>query len=265
MSEPRYPSDVIERAEALVSRIQGISSCRISTDEVGEITEVHVVATCQKPSKLVARDVESCLKAMLGIHIDYRKIGVVVFDSEEGQTTYSEEGGNPVKDDSEEGQTTYSEEGGNPVKDDEVVEFPVEEFPSRLGFQSVNLFISQESIQAEVELVRDGLEVLGNATSENLSVSPIRVVAEATLKAAGELLEESARFCLAEVREIRLGETIAVVVKVDLLRHRDIKSLAGCSLFSANINQTAVFATLDAVNRVLGKLGVKKSVEYRIK
>ncbi len=246
MSEPRYPSDVIERAEALVSRIQGISSCRISTDEVGEITEVHVVATCQKPSKLVARDVESCLKAMLGINIDHRKIGVVVFDSDEGETA-------------------YSEEGGNPVKEDEIVEFPVEEFPSRLGFQSVNLFISQESIQAEVELVRDGLEVLGNATSENLSVSPIRVVAEATLKAAGELLEESARFCLAEVQEIRLGETIAVVVKVDLLRHRDIKSLAGCSLFSANINQTAVFATLDAVNRVLGKLGVRKSVEYRIK
>jgi hypothetical protein len=246
MSEQRYPSDVIERAEALVSRIQGISSCRITTDEVGEITEVHVVATSQKPSKLVARDVETCLKAMIGIQVDHRKIGVVVFDSDEGQTAYSEEG-------------EKSSEG------DEVVEFPIEEFPSRFRFQSVNLFISQESIQAEVELVRDGLEVLGNATSENLNISPIRVVAEATLKAAGELLDESTRFCLAEVHEIRLGETTAVVVKVDVVRHRDVKSLAGCSLFSANINQTAVFATLDAINRVLGKLGVRKSVEYRIK
>lgn len=249
MSESRYPPDVIERAEALVSRIQSISSCRISTDEVGKITEIHVVATSQKSPKLVARDVESCLKAMLGIHVDHRKIGVVVFEAEEGGQDYSEDGVTPVE--------THDE--------DEVVEFPVEEFPSRFEFQSVNLFISQESIQAEVELVREGLEVLGNATSANLSVSPIRVVADATLKAAGELLEESTRFCLSEVQEIMLGGSMAVLVKVDLVQHRNIKSLAGCSLFSGNINQTAVFATLDAVNRVLGKLSFRKSVEYRIK
>ena len=102
MSEQRYPSDVIDRAEALVSRVQGISSCRISTDEVAEITEVHVVATSHKPPKLVARDVEGCLKAMLGIHVDHRKIGVVVFDAVEDEEPCNEEAraihDNPVPD-----------------------------------------------------------------------------------------------------------------------------------------------------------------------
>ena len=74
-----------------LAEIQGISSCRISTDEVGEITEVHVVATSQKPPNLVARDVEGCLKAMLGIHVDHRKIGVVVFDAVEDDEPQVEE------------------------------------------------------------------------------------------------------------------------------------------------------------------------------
>ncbi|UCG50406.1 MAG: hypothetical protein JSW58_09330 [Candidatus Latescibacterota bacterium] len=246
MSEPKYPPDVIDRAEALVSRIQGISSCRISTDETGEITEVHVVAGCQKSPKLVARDVETCLKAMAGIEVDHRKIGVVVFDSNGHEPAPSED-----LDEAERGE--------------EVVEFPVEEYPSRFEFQSVNLFISQESIQAEVELSRGGMDVFGSAKSTNMSISQLRIVAEATLKAVGELLDERVRLCLVEVQEVPLSEDIAILVKVDLLQNRERKSLAGCSLFSGNVNQTVVFATLDAVNRVLGKLRSRKSIEYRIK
>jgi hypothetical protein len=246
MSEPRYPPEVIERAETLVSRIQGVSSCRISTDELGAITEIHVVATCQKPAKLLARDVESCLMAVLGMNVDHRKIGVVFIDAPKAAPSPSD-----VPEPTSEAQ--------------EAVEFPVEEFACRIEFQSVNLFISHESIQAEVELVRDKLEVLGNAETANINLSPLRVVAEATLKAVGQLFDDATRFCLADVEEIAVGKQPAVVVKVELMRSRDVKSLAGCSLFSGNINQTVVFATLDAVNRVLGKLASRKTLEYRIK
>jgi hypothetical protein len=246
MSEARYPPEVIERAETLVSRIQGVASCRISTDELGTITEIHVVATCQKPAKLLARDVESCLMAVLGMNVDHRKIGVVFIDAPKAEAS-------PV------------EEHGRSADEEAAIEFPVEEFASRFEFLSVNLFISHESVQAEVELVRDKLEVLGNAETANTNLSPLRVVAEATLKAVGQLFEEPTRFCLADVQEIAVGKDSAVVVKVDLMRSRDVKSLVVCSLFSGNINQTVVFATLDAVNRVLGKLASRKSLEYRIK
>jgi hypothetical protein len=246
MSEPRYSPDLVERAEAHVSRIQGVSSCRISTDETGVITEIHVVATSQKPEKLVARDVETCLKATLGMNVDHRKISVALVEPAKP--------GHPSSD----GQREAAEA-------ENIVQFPVEEYASRFEFQSVNLFMSHESMQAEVELVRDRLEVLGNAVTTNLSTSPLRVVGEATLKAVGELLDESVRLGLADVQEILLGDLPAVVVRVELARHRDIKSLAGCAVFSGNINQTVVFATLDAVNRVLGKLVSRKSIEYRIK
>lgn len=245
MSEPRYTSDLIERAEAHVTRIQGVVSCRISADETGVVTEIHVVTTSEKPPKLVARDVESCLKVTLGMNVDHRKISVVRVDPSKTVQTPADERGE--------------------VAEGNVLRFPVEEYPSRFEFQSVNLFMSQESIQAEVELVRDRMEVLGNAVTSNLSVSPLRIVGEATLKAVGELLDESVRLGLGDVQEIYLGDAPAVVVRVDVARHREIKSLAGCALFSGNINQTVVFATLDAVNRVLGKLASRKSIEYRIK
>ncbi len=245
MTPQRYTSDIIARAEQAVSKIRGISSCRISTDDQGEITEVHVVSTANKSPKLISRDVQSCLIAEMKISVDFRKIGVVQLES------------TPVSDDEREGPA-------RPFGED-LAEFPVEEFASRCAFQSVNLFISQDSVQAEVELVRDEMETLGKAKSDNPSVDHEIVVAEATLKAVGELLDEDIRLCLSGFEEVVLGGDIAFVVRVDLVQNRERKSLIGCSLLTRNANQTAVYATLDAVNRVLGVLKSRSSIEYNIK
>ena len=244
MAAERYTPDIIARAEQLISRVQGISSCRISTDETGEITEVHVVATAQKSPKLVSRDVETLLRAELGIRVDYKKIGVVLVEADTTEAP-------PMINAADE-----------PVP---IIELPVEEYPARFAFQSVNLFLSQESIQAEVELVRQNVETFGRSRSDNPATPPMRVVAEATLKAVAELLDENIRLCLADIVEVPVDDGEAIVVKVNLVRNRDTKSLAGCSLYSGNVNQTVVFATLDAVNRVMGKLKTKNSVEYKIK
>lgn len=238
MPQQRHTPDNIARAEHMVARIKGVSSCRIATDSDGQITEVHVVALGGKPAKLVARDVETCLKAELGIAVDYKKIGVVVVESERGENQWRAEA-------------------------ERVVELPIEEHPSRFSFQSVNMFVSEESVQAEVELVRDGVETFGSAQSANVGGSAA-VVAEATLKAIAELLDEPVRLCLSGVREVPVGAVTAIIVTADLVRGRDKKSLVGCSLVADNVSQTIVFATLDAVNRVIGKFRAKKSIEYRI-
>ena len=247
MSAQRYTSDIIARAERAVSNIRGVSSCRISTDDNGEITEVHVVATAKKPPKLIARDVETCLAAEMGMSVDYKKIGVVLFEPDATPDATS---------------ATRDERAGAGAE--RVAEFPVEEFASRFAFHSVNLFMSQNSVQAEVELIRNGVEVFGSAKSDNPNTNDQRVVAEATLKAVGEILDENIRLCLSECVEVVLGGDIAIVIKVDLLQGRQRRSLAGCSLFSGNSNQTVVFATLDAVNRVLGVLKSGSAIEYKI-
>ena len=258
MMPQRFNPDEIKRAQDLVSRIVGISSCKISTNEAGEITEVHVVATAEKAPKLIARDVESCLNAEMGIQVDYKKIGVVVFDVDGGQDDQHRQT-------AETGGRSFPREHFGATDAEELEEFPIEEHPTRFVFQTVNLFISKNNIKAEVELVRDSIEAFGSDHNNNPTAAPWRLIAEATLRAISEYLDESTRLCLGDVRKVPLGETTAFVVTVDLVTDRDKKSLAGCSIVGGNDNQAVVFATLDAVNRILGKLEFKSSVEYKIK
>jgi len=242
MAAQRFTPDVIARAEELVSKIQGISSCRIATDETGEITEVHVVASPYKTAKLIARDVESCLKAELGIDVDYKKIGVVILDHGGSRPT----------------------EAPRPEKEEPVVELPLQELPQRFAFQSVNLFLSQEGVKAEVELTRAGAEAFGSSSSTNPAQSPLELVAQATLNALMEFLDQDLRLCLFEVREVPLGTEKAIVVRVGLVRGRDVRSLVGSTIVAGDVNRAVVFATLDAVNRVLERLKTRGSFEYFI-
>jgi hypothetical protein len=216
-----------------VARILGVTSCRIRLDGGGAIAEVHVVASPGKSARLIARDVEGALKAELDIDVDHRKIGVVVLD-------------------------------GNAPEAPELEEFPILEHPSRFAFSSVNVVSSRDGSRAEVELTRDGASVFGGAESTNPTAGALVVVADATLRAVSESLDDPTRLCLGGVLKVPLGGGEVIVVRVDVVGPRHTKSLAGCALVSGDEHRTAVFATLDAVNRLIGKLDFKSSVEYKI-
>jgi hypothetical protein len=250
MSGQQVNPEGIRRAEALVSRLHGISSCRITTDPGGEVTEVHVVSNGGKAPKLVARDVESLLKAEMGIDLDYRKIGVVSLEAPNPPS------GAPVP------AAPADHAAAVPPG---VEEFPVEEYASRFAFHSVNLFMAKGSVKAEVELMRDSVESFGSFESDRTTGEPWSVIAEATLRAVAEFLDEKTRLCLGEVLKVAVGDKHAFVVRVDMTGDRDTKSLAGCSIVSGNENQSVVYATLDAVNRVIGKLDFKSFIEYKIR
>ncbi len=248
--------DDVRRAQELVGRIRGVTSCHISTNNSGEITEVHVVSTSDKSPKFIARDVETCLKAEMNLDVDHRTIGVVLFDQTEGEEP------DPTVQDAV---PAVHELSGTMPGEGDIVEFPVEEYASRISFHSVNIYFSDDTTRAEVELSRDGDAAFGSAQTDKPALSPLEVIAEATLEAVSDYLDEVSRLCLLGVRRVAFGDTTAIVVRVDLVNGRDRKALAGTSVDSGNENQTVVFATLDAINRVLGKLDVKSSVEYKIK
>jgi hypothetical protein len=90
--EDKPNRDIIERAEDLILRLREVQSARIDADEQGRISEIHVVAATDRAPKLIARDVESCLKAALGLAIDYRKIGVVVIEPGKGPPVHHASG-----------------------------------------------------------------------------------------------------------------------------------------------------------------------------
>ena len=106
--------EIVYRAEDLILRLRDVRSCRIMTGETGAITEIHVVATSDRPPKMIARDVETALNAELDLQIDYRKIGVVLMDpvgkSEEADREPS------LRD------RPFRDTGGEPVSTDELVD-----------------------------------------------------------------------------------------------------------------------------------------------
>ena len=241
MASQELTPNEVARAEQLVSRIHGVRSCRITTGAGGEITEVHVISAGRKPAKLVARDVESLLKAELGVDVDHRKIGVVTVEEDDA----------PV--------------ASTRAPADAVEEFPIEEAPARFAFHSVNLFSDRGGVRAEVELSRDNFQAFGTGHSENTTAQPWSVIASATLQAISEFLDDDIRLCLGGLLKVTLADRDAFVVRVDLIEQTGARTLAGCSVVTGNEHQSVVFATLDAVNRVIGKLEFKSSIEYRIK
>jgi len=106
--------EIVYRAEDLILRLRDVRSCRIVTGETGAITEIHVVASSDRPPKMIARDVETALKAELDLEVDYRKIGVVMMDpvSRDG----ADERGLPH------GDKPFFDTGGRPVFTDELVD-----------------------------------------------------------------------------------------------------------------------------------------------
>jgi hypothetical protein len=62
--------------ESIVTRLRGVHSARVVTDERGGITEIHVVIDESRHPKQVSRDVESALLSELGIRIDHRIVSI---------------------------------------------------------------------------------------------------------------------------------------------------------------------------------------------
>jgi len=114
--------EIVYRAEDLILRLRDVRSSRIITDETGAITEIHVVASSDRSPKKIARDVETALKAELGLEIDYRKIGVVMMDppGSAGGGSSPAGGGDPVStDDLVEQRLVEQDEERDEKQDDE--------------------------------------------------------------------------------------------------------------------------------------------------
>jgi hypothetical protein len=231
MNPKNLTSDQRKRAEEKLSRIAGVLACHIRTDTESGQVEVELEAAPDADSAVVAQEAGAFFKRELGLELDASRIRVA--------------------------------KAGEPAPDG-LEEFPILEFASRFAFVSVNVVSSREGIRAEVELTRETLHAFGAANTENIAVPAWSVVAEATLRAVSEYLDDATRLCLIGVVKAPLGDDEAMLVRVDVVSSRCTKSLAGCALVGGHENQSVVFATLDAVNRVTGKLDFKTSIEYKI-
>lgn len=232
----------VHDAEALIMSLRSVQGVSIATAG-GEITEINILADGERPPKHVARDVRSALKAELKVDVDHRKISVAQKRDE------TEPGGGPY--------------GGGA----QILELlsPVEPPARRVRFHGVTISLNSLRAHARVELALGDREVVGEAEGATGRQQVPRLIGEATLRAVERFLSDDYLLSLSDLEVINLGNDSVVVVNVKFITDRRQQTLSGSSVVDHDLQQSVVYATLAALNRILGRVQIKEPVEYELR
>jgi hypothetical protein len=265
----------VAEAEAILRQLREIEHAAITTDGE-EIKEVHVVARTARRPKQIVRDVESALAAFLNRSIDHRIISVVLLEGTAPAPARPAAVAAPVPaptpaplEPSRRVSPAGSGTGGYaearvPHADRPPAESQ-EAAGSRVRFVSANLFVSGLRTQAQVEIEWRGVTRLGSATGVSARANAERLVAQATLQALQPFLGETRALALEDVTIVQMARQEVVVASVKLLEARRERSLTGSCTVEQDVPQSVVYATLSALNRILGVLSAAEPTEYELR
>lgn len=210
----------IRRAENLLTSLEGILSARVVTTPLGEVSEIHILASNGLTPKQVVRNVESALLAQLGLRVDHRKISIAQTAEER-----------PLK----------------ALEDGAVRERAMQR---AVLFDDLMIATGPRSrrVSATVTLASGGQ--LESATHEVPDTPRNRI--EAAARAAVAVLEqlyEGHTLALDGVHPVEAFSRSFVMVGVQTIGGRESKLLVGIAEVRQSAEHAAVYAVLDATNR----------------
>ncbi len=222
------------KAESTIRRLREVEGVSVLADGQ-DIREIHVLTSSERPPKNLVRDIQTALRAGLGLEIDHRVVSIA---------------------------RTEPTPRTGPAPEVEAPEPGPRERGDRIRFESVNLFVSGPRTQAQVELRWRGLPRIGSATGWSTRDESHVLVAQATAAAVQEFLADPVALRVSGVEFVSIGRARLAVVSMSLLAHREEKLLTGSCAIEQDTPQAVVLATLAALNRVVGGLRVKEPTEY---
>ena len=209
----------VKRAENLLQSLQGILSARVVVSPIGEIIEVHVLASSGGAPKQVVRNVESALLAHLGIKVDHRKISVA-------QTA-------DVK----------------PIEALEKAAVRQEAMRRGVVYRKLERIpVGEHRIRFAVTLEVNGQDVVAEEESADASRARMQAAARAAVTALDKALPTGV-FELEGVKVIEAFDEELVVAGVHVIEGRHSRLLTGTAPAEESVEQAAVLAVLDATNR----------------
>lgn len=230
------------KAETTIRRLREVESVSVLADGP-DIREIHVLTSSERPPKNLVRDIQTVLRAGLGLDIDHRVVSIARAqpqgDAERRALDVAAPLAPPVA------------EAPEPATRDE-----------RIRFESVNLFVSGPRTQAQVELRWRGLPRIGSASGWSTRDESHALVAQATAAAVQEFLADPVALRVAGVDFCSIGGSRLAVVSLALLTNRQEKLLTGSCPIEQDTPQAVVLATLTALNRVVSGLRAKEPIEY---
>jgi len=295
--EPNERDAWVADAQRWICQIKGVLQCKIDLDSGGEVVGVHVVAGMDREPRHIVRDVESLLKARLGIDVYYKKIGVVqVMDNgvalppaPEAPAATPESA--PVTPPVPANGVTFHPPGDTAFADqdlpanaspsaigDEIPPPPLapaapppeesepipavlvaEEMTPRIVCAGVGVMASDLLVRAEVQLQAGELEARGTLEGSNHADSDVALIARATLDAIAGLMAEEVVLHLREVKVEDLGGQSVILTAVDVVEGRRTETLFGTCSTRHNRQQGVVYSVLDALNRRLSLYTLKSA------
>jgi hypothetical protein len=243
------------RAEAAIRGLRDVEGASVQA-EGDEISEIHVLTRSNRPAKQIVRDVQTALLTCCNRSIDYRVVSVAYAKAGPGEATDSVGAW-----DAPERPRVRVEPDLAPVAEADEPELE-REGAERIRFGSVNLFVSGPRTQSQVELRWKGLSRMGSAAGWSTRDGAHRLVAQATLAAVQEFLDDEVAFGIQEIDFVKMGRRRVALVALALLAHRQEKVLVGSCTVEQDVQQAVVLATLAALNRVVGGLPTREPTEY---
>lgn len=235
------------KAEDTIRRLRDVEGVSVRAEGT-DIREIHVLTSSEKPPKQIVRDIQTVLRAGLGIDIDHRVVSIA--RAQPSMPTAPAPAA-PVAEPVAEAQAGTDE----PAEDEGAR-------AERIRFESVNLFVSGPRTQAQVELRWRGLPRIGSASGWSTRDESHTLVAQAAASAVQEFLADPVALRVVGVQVVDMGRSKVAVVSMSLLAHRQEKLLTGSCVIEQDTPQAVVLAALAALNRVVAGLRVKEPTEY---
>lgn len=216
-----------------------------------EIREVHILTTSRRPAKQIVRDVQTLLLTRFSRQIDHRIVSVAF--TEATPAAAAPAAATPP--------AAAPAAAANPAPAAETKR-PAPAAGERIRFTSANVYVSGARVQAQVELRWKGVHRMGSASGWSTRSTSHRLIAQATLAAVQEFLDEDLALGLGGLEFVRVGRSRVAVVGLELIAHRETRTLYGSCAVGRDAQQAVVLATLAALNRVIGGLRTREPVEY---
>ncbi len=210
----------VRRAENLLTSLEGVLSARVVTTPLGEVSEVHILATNAQTPKQVVRNVESALLAHLGLRIDHRKISVA--HTAEVQ---------PIK-----------------ALEESAVRSRVNQRSILFEDVTVATGTRQRWVTVTVSLSCDGEVEQAQEDGPDTPRQRLETVARATVRLVQRHVERHA-LALEGVQVVEAFDRSWLLVAVQAAGGRQSAMLAGTAEIRESAEHAAVFAVLDATNR----------------
>ena len=218
-------SDFARQCGALLSKIPGVFSANVSEDELGDIAEIHILASTRRNAKQISRDVQSAITAAFHREVDHRTISIAQIDS-----------------------TAYAG-----VDDCRMRQ------AARLRYAGMNVTMRDGRRVYEVRLTRENTDYTGEASCPNSPHQKRRAVAEATIRALESALSLDGELSLVAVHNSDIAGIPIIVCAIECPETRDGRLLIGAAHYMRDDDEAecVVRATLDALNRFCGRLAVR--------